>query len=137
MLIRFHPDGVASRIGEGGFDEVGFALVLRVIGGDDCRADDLLFPGVLPLSSIACIVEIFSLSEQPEVVWVGLVSVLRFRFHQYRYSVKNLTACRQLVRRHVQRKKMRYRCYPVLSSVRSAACESEILSDMCVCSLLI
>ena len=58
MLIRFHPDGVASRIGEGGFDEVGFALVLRVIGGDDCRADDLLFPGVLSLSSIACIVEI-------------------------------------------------------------------------------
>ena len=35
-----------------------FALVLGVIGGDNCRADDLLFPGVLSLSSIACIVEI-------------------------------------------------------------------------------
>ena len=86
----------------------------------DCKD----FPGVLSLSSIACIVEICLLSEQPEVVWVGLVSVLRFRSHQYRYSVKNLTACRQLVRRHVQRKKIRYRCYPVLSSVRSAATRS-------------
>ena len=52
------PDGVASWIGEGGFDDVVFALVLGVIGGDNCRADDLLFPGVLSLSSIACIVEI-------------------------------------------------------------------------------
>ena len=76
------------------------------------------YPQLLALSRFV------SLSEQPEVVWVGLVSVLRFRFHQYRYSVKNLTACRQLVRRHVQRKKMRYRCYPVLSSVRSAATRS-------------
>ena len=33
-------------------------MVLGVIGGDDCRADDLLFPGVLSLSSIACIVGI-------------------------------------------------------------------------------
>ena len=48
------PDGVASWIGEGGFEDVG--LVLGVIGGDDWRADDLLFPGVLSASSIAGLV---------------------------------------------------------------------------------
>ena len=64
------PDGVASWIGEGGFEDVGFALVLGVIGGDDCRADDLLFPGVLSLSSIACIVGINLPLGATEVVWM-------------------------------------------------------------------
>ena len=50
------PDGVASWIGECGFEDVGFALVLGVIGGEDCRADDLRFPGVLSASSMAGIV---------------------------------------------------------------------------------
>ena len=89
------PDGVASRMGESGFDDMGFALVLGVVGGDDCRSDVLLFPDTLSASSIAAIEGSCPLGAS------RARSSQSYHFHQCRCSVKNLTACRQQVLRHV------------------------------------
>ena len=131
-----------------GFDDVGFALVLGVIGGDDCRADDLLFPGVLSLSSIACIVgnclPLGATRDRPGKLGlsseVSLPPVSKLCEEFDCVPAAGAAACpanENALSLLSSSAICKVRGYPLVGSVgdlRLITCESGIISDMCICS---